>query len=191
MAEAHTLGIIHRDLKPANIFVALRGGEADVAKVLDFGLVKLTADPDSPALTTDRTVSGTPAFMSPEQATGELDIDPRADIYSMGAIAYFALTGRPPFQGGTAMAVMIAHARDPVDPSLSDQHVGAGRPGTGRPPLPRQETRRSVSRREDAGQGSIRLRTSAHDWNQDLADAWWNHLVQPIAVPAEAVIANA
>ena len=70
LAEAHGLGLVHRDLKPANVFVAVRGGESDVAKVLDFGLVKLTKDPGAAALTSDMTVSGTPLYMAPEQAVG-------------------------------------------------------------------------------------------------------------------------
>ena len=70
LAEAHALGLVHRDLKPANLFVAVLGGETDVAKVLDFGLVKLTRDPDAAALTAETTVSGTPLYMAPEQASG-------------------------------------------------------------------------------------------------------------------------
>src|SRR5258708_13525712 len=69
LAEAHTLGLVHRDLKPANIFVARRGGESDVAKVLDFGLVKLTRDREAVTLTQDLTVSGTPSSMAPDQPT--------------------------------------------------------------------------------------------------------------------------
>ena len=62
------------------------------------------------------TVSGTPQYMAPEQATGDRALDARADIYALGAVAYFALTGRPPFLGKNAFAVMMAHARDPVEP---------------------------------------------------------------------------
>ena len=71
LAEAHGLGLVHRDLKPANVFVAVRGGESDVSKVLDFGLVKLTRDPGAANLTSDMTVSGTPMFMAPEQTIGD------------------------------------------------------------------------------------------------------------------------
>ena len=116
LAEAHALGLVHRDLKPANIFVALLGGVCDVAKVLDFGLVKPTKEPAAAALTTEHTVSGTPHYMAPEQAAGDPTLDARADIYALGAIAYYTLTGRAPFQGDTAFAVMVAHARDPVEP---------------------------------------------------------------------------
>jgi serine/threonine-protein kinase len=116
LAEAHGLGMVHRDLKPGNVFVAVRGGEWDVAKILDFGLVKLTGDPGAAPLTTDMVVSGTPPFMAPEQAAGERTLDARADLYALGAVMYCALTGRPPFEGNNPFAVMMAHARDPVTP---------------------------------------------------------------------------
>src|SRR5262249_13233174 len=114
LAEAHVLGLVHRDLKPANVFVAVRGGESDVAKVLDFGLVKLTKDPGAVALTADMTVSGTPLFMAPEQVIADHSLDARADIYALGAMMYYALTARPPFAGDSDFAVMMAHARDPA-----------------------------------------------------------------------------
>jgi serine/threonine-protein kinase len=116
LGEAHAAGLIHRDLKPANIFAARRGGRYDVAKLLDFGLVKPTADPESPDLSQDGAIAGSPLFMSPEQASGESRPDARSDLYALGAVAYFLLTGRPPFQGKSPMAVMIAHARDPAIP---------------------------------------------------------------------------
>ena len=123
LAEAHDLGLVHRDLKPANVFVAVRGGESDVAKVLDFGLVKVTKDPAAVALSSDMTISGTPMYMAPEQAMGDRALDARADIYALGAMLYFALTGRPPFTGDKAFAVMMAHTRDPVVPP-SQVHPG-------------------------------------------------------------------
>src|SRR5438874_3302505 len=115
LREAHAAGLIHRDIKPSNIFAARRGGMDDVAKLLDFGLVRPTAAREA-ALSGDGRILGTPLFLSPEQATGGRELDERIDIYSLGAVAYFLLTGRPPFVGGTGIAVMIAHARDPVVP---------------------------------------------------------------------------
>jgi serine/threonine-protein kinase len=116
LREAHAAGLIHRDIKPSNIFAARRGGMDDVAKLLDFGLV-LPVSASGPAhLSEEGKILGTPLFMSPEQATGGHDLDARSDIYSLGAVAYFLLTGRPPFNDGGAIGVMIAHARDPVVP---------------------------------------------------------------------------
>jgi serine/threonine-protein kinase len=116
LSEAHAAGLIHRDLKPANIFAAERGGEHDFVKLLDFGLVKpLSASHDDAKLSREGSVAGSPLFMSPEQTLGE-PTDFRSDLYSLGAVAYFLLTGFPPFPGESASRVMIAHARDPVPP---------------------------------------------------------------------------
>ncbi len=116
LREAHLLGLIHRDIKPANLFAAERGGVYDVVKVLDFGLVKASAEDRSLRLTQPGSLSGTPLFMSPEQASGNDEVDGRSDIYSLGAVAYTLLTGRAPFEHHSPIEVLIAHARDPVRP---------------------------------------------------------------------------
>ncbi len=115
LEEAHANGLIHRDLKPGNIFAARRGGRYDFVKLLDFGLVKAVARPDDLTLSRQETVVGSPLYMAPEQFGGETP-DARADVYSLGGVAYFLLTGRPPFVGPSAYEIMIAHARDPVVP---------------------------------------------------------------------------
>ncbi len=116
LGEAHAAGLIHRDIKPSNIFVSRRGGMHDVAKLLDFGLVLPIARIGSPQLSREGQILGTPLFMSPEQATGSGELDARSDIYSLGAVAYFLLTGHPPFDGEDGLRLLIAHARDPVVP---------------------------------------------------------------------------
>src|SRR5262249_9061497 len=116
LREAHAIGLIHRDIKPGNVFAAQRGGLYDVAKLLDFGRVKPLWEVPSVRLTHDGAISGTPLFMSPEQARGLDDVDARSDIYSLGAVAYTLLTGRPPFERTSPLEVMIAHARDEVVP---------------------------------------------------------------------------
>ena len=114
LAEAHAAGLVHRDLKPGNIVVATQGGQYDVAKLLDFGLVQdLGAADTDPRLTQTGTVLGTPAYMSPEQAGGDGVIDARGDIYSLGAVAFFALTGRPPFEGQSIGKLLAAHLTQP------------------------------------------------------------------------------
>ena len=116
LREAHAAGLIHRDIKPSNIFAARRGGMDDVAKLLDFGLVRPAATIRDAAPERRGQILGTPLFMSPEQATGGRELDERSDIYSLGAVAYYLLTGRPPFDEESGIGVMIAHARDPVVP---------------------------------------------------------------------------
>jgi eukaryotic-like serine/threonine-protein kinase len=113
LREAHGVGLIHRDVKPANIIVCRRGGAHDVVKLLDFGLVR-AAGPGEGRLTLDGAVAGTPEYLSPEQAEGRAELDGRSDVYNLGCVAYFLLTGRPPFQKDTALQLLYAHAREPV-----------------------------------------------------------------------------
>jgi serine/threonine protein kinase len=119
LAEAHAEKLVHRDIKPANVYVCRYGGEVDFAKVLDFGLVKPLAmgraDLD---ITAHSTVSGTPAFMSPEQVSGTQSIDGRSDIYAVGCLAYWLVTGHTVFSGRTAMETILQHTQaTPVPPS--------------------------------------------------------------------------
>jgi serine/threonine-protein kinase len=116
LAEAHAAGLVHRDLKPGNVMVTSLGGQRDVAKLLDFGLVQDLAAEADDRLTGAGTVLGTPAYMSPEQSAGEPSSDARVDLYSLGAVAFFALAGRPPFQAGTAGQVLAAHRSEPPPP---------------------------------------------------------------------------
>jgi hypothetical protein len=121
LGHAHEQGVIHRDIKPENIL--LSGGHALVA---DFGIAKALADGNSAAgerLTETGLVIGTPAYMSPEQASGEPDIDGRTDIYSLGCVLYEMLVGAPPFTGPSAQALLAQHALHDV-PSLRARHPG-------------------------------------------------------------------
>jgi serine/threonine-protein kinase len=110
LREAHAAGLTHRDIKPGNIIVCARGGHPEVAKLLDFGLVQARGPAAGDGrLTGEGAVVGTPAFMSPEQAAGRADVDARSDLYSLGVVAYFLLTGRPPFACPTAIQTLAAH----------------------------------------------------------------------------------
>ncbi len=111
LSEAHERGIVHRDVKPENLFVTALGGEADIIKVLDFGIVRMSGD--EIGLTGTGFVAGTPTYMAPEVATGET-ATPAADVYALGATLYFALTGRPPFEGPDAASVLRQHVNTPT-----------------------------------------------------------------------------
>lgn len=116
LAEAHRIGLIHRDIKPGNIFAAERGGVYDVAKLLDFGLAKPVMPTADVNLTQDGAITGSPLFMAPEQAVGDGVPDARSDIYGLGAVAYYLLTGRPPFEADNPVKILLAHAQKAVVP---------------------------------------------------------------------------
>lgn len=115
LRESHAVGLVHRDVKPGNIMTVEQSGLSDVAKLLDFGLVQVgEAGDEGGRLTGQEVVAGTPAYVSPEQAGGKKDLDARTDVYSLGAVAYFLLTGRPPFERETGMQMLMAHVHEPV-----------------------------------------------------------------------------
>jgi serine/threonine-protein kinase len=116
LREAHAAGLIHRDIKPSNIIVCERGGLQDVAKLLDFGIVDAPEAGPGGELTAQGQLLGTPLFMSAEQAAGMPNLEARSDLYSLGATAYFVLTGKAPFERATTNLVIAAHLRDPVTP---------------------------------------------------------------------------
>ena len=110
LAEAHGVGLIHRDIKPANIMLCERGGMPDVVKVVDFGLVKnLDAADGDVALTNTNALTGTPLYLAPESITRPDKIDARIDIYALGAVGYFLITGTPPFTGHNVVEIAGHH----------------------------------------------------------------------------------
>jgi eukaryotic-like serine/threonine-protein kinase len=115
LTEAHDHGIIHRDLKPENLMLHRRRNGSEHVKVLDFGLAKLRERDESAAITTGKQILGTPYYMSPEQVRGEM-LDPRSDVYSLGATLYKVLTGAPPFNAPSPMGVLSKHVTDEVVP---------------------------------------------------------------------------
>lgn len=119
LREAHGLGLVHRDIKPANIILCERGGVPDVAKVVDFGLVKSLSSAElDPELTAANTIIGTPHFLAPEAIRGPDQADPRSDLYAVGAVGYFLLTGAPVFDGLSAIEICGQHLHaTPVPPS--------------------------------------------------------------------------
>jgi serine/threonine-protein kinase len=121
LREAHGIGLIHRDIKPSNVMICERGGRHDTAKLLDFGLVvPIGGSSGGEKLTQEGAITGTPAYMSPEQAGGQEEIDAGGDIYSVGALAYFLLTGQPPFAGRSSVKMLAAHLYEPPTPLTTD-----------------------------------------------------------------------
>ena len=122
LAEAHARGMVHRDIKPANIFLCRMGLEFDFVKVLDFGLVQ-TRKPDASTAVTETLLTaqqliGTPAYMAPEVILGRDDVDRRADVYAVGCVAFFLLTGTRVFEDGNQMQTLVDHVhKEPVPPS--------------------------------------------------------------------------
>jgi tRNA A-37 threonylcarbamoyl transferase component Bud32 len=122
LAEAHAAGLVHRDIKPANIFLTCRGGQHDFVKVLDFGLVKALDDRDSAQITAPNVVAGTPLYLSPEAVSQPDLVDSRADVYGIGAVGYFLLTGTPVFSGDSVVELCRMHLQaTPVLPSARTQ----------------------------------------------------------------------
>jgi eukaryotic-like serine/threonine-protein kinase len=113
LAEAHDSGLVHRDIKPANLMICRYGREFDFVKVLDFGLVTLGSERSVDSrLTSEGLAAGTPGFMPPELATGD-QADGRTDIYSLGCVAFWLLTGRLVFEGASPMEMIVAHTKKP------------------------------------------------------------------------------
>ncbi len=202
LSEAHERGLVHRDIKPANLFLCREANEVDVVKILDFGLVFQThGTPFGSASETERPLPpldtiqdsesslslaeqtrithadhqlGTPAFMSPEQALGS-QTDGRSDLYSLACVAWWMLTGAPPFRAETALAVMHKHVEDPV-PRLSDvleQEV---------PEDLAQVIERCLAKSPlDRPQSAEELQALLHAlnvendrWEPNVARQWWN-----------------
>ncbi len=131
LAEAHARGIVHRDIKPDNLFLTTLGGEPDFIKVLDFGIAKLIREDlmESSHVTVEGSLLGTPAYMSPEQFEGHV-VDARTDVFSLGAVLFFMLTGSPPYRGSSLTLIRAAHfapierpsslTSDPIPSELED-----------------------------------------------------------------------
>jgi len=175
LAEAHGRGLIHRDIKPANIYLCKLGLDADFVKVLDFGLVKpKTTDPAAGAtVTMQGTFAGTPAFVAPEMVLGETEIDARADIYMLGCVAYWLLTGKLVFDTPSAVKMVFEHVHTkPAPPSSrADQPIPAALDKLVLDCLEKDPAKRPASCEELAA----RLEALGLDaWTQERARAWWS-----------------
>jgi serine/threonine protein kinase len=210
LAEAHDAGLVHRDIKPANLFVCRAADEVDVVKVLDFGLVRalagenadapplstqavaetsavLSAEPSEVKLTRAGTVMGTPEFMAPEQALGQT-LDGRTDLYALGCVGFWLLTGRVVFRKDLAMQLLLAHIQEPPPP------IESYAPGVARglklalsaclakSPEHRPQTARDL--RTMLAEAERELAPDAR-WTEQHAHAWWReHQPRSRASPA-------
>jgi len=171
LGEAHGAGMVHRDIKPANLFVCRYGSDVDFVKVLDFGLVKKQELVEDAALTQKGQFLGTPAFVAPEMALGSA-IDGRTDLYSLGCVAYWLLTGSLVFEAGNPMALAAKHLQEqPVPPShRTEMEIPADLERVVLDCLRKDPVDRPGSAEE------LAERLSACDvavWTQQEAKRWW------------------
>lgn len=172
--EAHRRGLIHRDLAASNVFVSVLGGQCDVAKLLDFGVVALTGETAGQA--GSHRVAGTPEFLAPEQAVAAGSVDARADVYGLGALLVFMLTGRPPYQGDTPDEVLRMHVSEPLS---SVERLISDVPGDLRSVvlqcLAKEPSERFAS--SEAVSAALRACDAASEWSDEAAAAWWRQQV--------------
>ncbi|HSR92021.1 MAG TPA: serine/threonine-protein kinase [Gemmatimonadales bacterium] len=171
LEEAHSRGLVHRDIKPANIHIGRMGLRHDYVKVLDFGLVKSVSTTEDTVGTMTGFTPGTPAYMAPEQAMGE-KVDHRVDIYALGCVAYFTLTGQKVFDADTALQMINRHLNDiPVPPSQRTEL-----------PIPQSLEKLVLSclakspaeRPQSAADlGKALLAVETEPWSEDKAREWW------------------
>jgi hypothetical protein len=170
--EAHSVGLIHRDVKPSNIMLARRGGADDVVKVVDFGLVKRLQDDDDPETSDTRSIKGTPHYLSPEGVNTPDEVDARSDLYSLGAVGYYSLTGRPVFEADTVFEVCMQHVQ--AAPAALSEARGE--------PIPKELERLILSclaKRKDDRPESAQALADALDqldlprWTRADAERWW------------------
>jgi len=185
LSEAHAAGLIHRDIKPANLMVCVYGGIPDFLKVLDFGLVKdvgavervpagdASGGSDDAALSQDGSLLGTPLYMAPEGMSDPTLVDARSDIFALGAVGYFLLTGKSPFPGRTAIEVFRMERRGPPPPfsTASPHAVPASLEDLlGRCLAFRREERPDSAEALDAMLEACAVRPP---WSREDAGAWW------------------
>ncbi len=178
LAEAHEAGLVHRDVKPANIMLCRLGLETDFVKVLDLGMVTAPS-PEDTQLTAQGSFRGTPAFLSPESLGGTVAVDARADLYSLGAVAFYLLTGEHVFPGKSAMKVLMDHASTP--PRRPSEVRGSPIPAA----LEAIVLACLAKQPDDRPASALALRdrllqlTPTPAWTAARADAWWSEHAPP------------
>lgn len=184
LVEAHAQGLIHRDIKPANIMLTRRGGVCDYVKLLDFGLVKAIDAQRQRTLTAADAITGTPLYLPPESISDSEAADARSDLYSLGGVAYYLLTGHAVFEGGSVMDIIRQHVEAvPVPPSQrTKQSISPDLEQLILQCLAKMPSERPQSAAElSAALGKCQ---PARPWNSDDASAWWLAFASP--APSDA-----
>jgi eukaryotic-like serine/threonine-protein kinase len=175
LAEAHDLGLVHRDIKPANIVLSPRHGDHEFVKVLDFGLVKtIETEKNQAGLTAVNTITGTPLYMAPEAIQAPESVDARTDLYALGAVAWYLLVGRPPFEGRTIVEVCGHQLHTPpLRPSVA---LGKSLPRDLEDLVLSCLEKRAEDRPPDARALRKRLLASSamDQWTAEEASQWWS-----------------
>jgi tRNA A-37 threonylcarbamoyl transferase component Bud32 len=173
LAEAHGRGLIHRDIKPANLILNHRGGQSDVLKVLDFGLVKAVGASEDKTVTMACALVGTPDYMSPEAIANPERVDARSDLYAVGAVGYFLLTGCSVFDGNSVIEVCNKHlGTPPVPPSQrAEAPIAADLEAVILRCLEKRQEQRPQS--ADELFDLLRECCGVQSWDRSHADAWW------------------
>jgi hypothetical protein len=189
LAEAHAAGLVHRDIKPANIFLTRRGGLHDFVKVLDFGLVKSVAGAEQAHLTSPSTVTGTPLYLSPEAVRQPDHVDARSDVYALGAVGYFLLTGSAVFTGESVMEICMKHVNAAPEPPTvrRGSRVSAELEAL----LLRCLAKAPSDRPADASELQRELERCVVEgtWTSADAAAWWAGHEQPAPSTEQTVVA--
>ncbi len=172
--EAHSLGLVHRDIKPANIMLNRRGCDADVVKVLDFGLVKAVDEAKQSGMTAANSLTGTPLYMAPEAIQTPNSIDARSDLYAVGAVGYFLLTGKPVFDATSIVELYQQHVSAVPDPPSQrlGKSVSSELEHAILACLEKSRSRRPHTAR-DLAQLLARC-PSARQWSVEEAEEWWS-----------------
>jgi serine/threonine-protein kinase len=184
LAEAHGIGLIHRDIKPANIYLCRRGGMHDVVKVLDFGLVRELQNDDDVGGSNIDTVVGTPQYLSPEAILTPDRVDARADLYGLGGVAYFLLTGSAPFEGRSLVEICSHHLHTAPQPLSQRRPVSADLEALVLRCLGKDPSARPASAAALAGE--LRACEDAGSWSAESAERWWAEM-EKISLPEAAL----
>lgn len=183
LGEAHQIGLIHRDVKPSNVILCERGGILDVAKVVDFGLVKAVHTANEAGLTGANAIAGTPLYMPPEAVLAPERVDARSDLYALGALGYFLLTGSPPFDGDNVVSVFADHLH--TRPTPPSERLGAPLPADLEALILSCLEKKQEDRPASAGELVRELSrcADAAGWTQLEARRWWDtHRAAPDSV---------